>query len=103
MLEVFKGHELAQLTESSCQILRAIHHSVLVAHADVLGVDMAEHLCITLALNGHGTVDFNVAFTIMINWLNAVDFTHLNQNERNGTSLVLKVDVHTLFKHLLTN
>ena len=103
LLEIVEWHKLTQFAESACQILRAVDDSVQVAHADLLRVDLAEHLGVALALDRHGAVDLDVAIAVVIHGFYAFDPAHLHQNERNRTSLVLEVDVHTLSKQAFAN
>lgn len=94
---------LAQFLETACQIMRAVHHFVGLSDADILRVNMAEHMRITVALNWNRTVDFYVALTIVINGFDSVYLLRLNQEERDGTPLVLEANVHTLLEHSLSD
>ena len=94
---------LTQFLETTCQILRAVHHFVGLSDADILRVDMAEHMGIAVALNWNRTVDFDVALAIVINGFNTVNLLRLDQEERDGAPLVLKANVHTLLEHSLSD
>ena len=93
---------LAQFLETTCQILRTVHHFVGLSDADVLRVDMVEHMGIAVALNRDRTVDFDVALAIVINGFDPLNLLRLDQEERNSAPLVLKANVHTLLEHSLS-
>ena len=102
-LVLSEGQVLAQFLETTCQILRAVHCFVGLADADVLRVDVAQHVGVAVALNWDRTVDLNVALAIVVNGLHTLNLLRLHQEEGNGAPLVLKANVHTLLKHSLSD
>ena len=94
---------LTQFLETTCQILRAVHHFVGLSDADILRVDMAEHMSIAVALDRDRTVDFDMALAIVINGLDAINLLRLDQEEGDGAPLVLKANVHSLLEHSLSD